>query len=65
MRAIEVRKRQGKHGLREICVGTNRGGKGRGNISVGKFRWVMSVLKRFELSEIGTRVWGSPEARRS
>ena len=65
MRAIEVRKRQGKQGLREICVGTSREGKGCGNISVGNFRWVMSALKRFELSGIGTRVRGNPEARRS
>ena len=39
MRAIEVRKRQGKQGLREIRVGTSREGKGRedkrGKFSLG------------------------------
>ena len=38
MRAIWLRKSQAKQGLGEICVGTSRGGKDRGNIRVGNFR---------------------------
>ena len=64
MRANEMRKSHGRQSLREISVGTSREAMGRGNISVGNFRWVRSALKRFELSGIDTRVRGNPEARR-
>ena len=64
MRAYEMRESHGRQSLREISVGTSRKAKGRGNISVGNFRWITSALKRFELSGIDTRVRGNPEERR-